>query len=144
MVVLITEDGERVITVSRDVLSTSEGLGNVPREVTGGGRRAWAPLEPEHRLASVWFKVSIVSRNVCYRESVPVCFLDHRDRSSAELAVGKGGLCQDKGVPQRVDEHPPWARRVGLACAALPDFVTPGTVACGSPLPSDFPARMPA
>ena len=66
MMVLITEDGKRVIIVSRDVLSTSEGLGNVPREVTGGGRRAWAPLEPEHRLASVWFKVSIVSRNVCY------------------------------------------------------------------------------
>ena len=41
-------------------------------------------------------------------------------------------------MPQRVDEPPSWVRRVGLACAALPDFVTPGTVACRSPLPSDF------
>ena len=61
MMVLITEDGKRVIIVSRDVLSTSEGLGNVPRDVTGGGRWAWAPFEPEHRLASVWFKKPDVS-----------------------------------------------------------------------------------
>ena len=50
MMVLITEVGKMVIIVNKDILSTSEGLGNIPREVTGWRKRALAPWEPEQRL----------------------------------------------------------------------------------------------
>jgi len=50
MMVLITEVGKMVIIVNKDILSTSEGLGNIPREVTGWRKRALVPWEPEQRL----------------------------------------------------------------------------------------------
>ena len=65
--VLITADGKVGITVNKDTLSTSEGLGTVPREVTGRRKRAVASMElPQNGdVASVLYIVSIVSKSIC-------------------------------------------------------------------------------
>lgn len=63
MMVLITADGKVVIIVNKDTLSTSEGLGTIPREVTGWRKRAIASMElPQNRetwpLSCILFPLS--------------------------------------------------------------------------------------
>lgn len=61
--VLITADGKVVIIVNKDTLSTSEGLGTIPRGVTGWRKRAVASMElPQNRetwpLSCILFPLS--------------------------------------------------------------------------------------